>query len=535
MTIVGLGGCIMNKTGKTCVRLRRMVMLLASVSVIAACEPIGPNFLRPTTPVVKNWVEANSLTASEQSGLTARSEPVIAWWENFNDPVLNDLVARAYAQNLPLQIAGARVLQARAQLGIAFGEMYPQSQTLAASTSKRKISENLGPIQDIERVTDIDTTFSDSQVGFDAQWELDVWGNQRRLTQSAESNLAAQVANYDDALVTLTGDVAAVYINIRALQEALGVARDNIKLQQQALDLANLKFDNGVTTELDVQESTALLNNTKALVPELDTELEQSKNALAVLLGQPPGTVDHLLGGYRRIPTAPSNIAVGVPTELLRRRPDIRAAEMEAAAQSAQIGVALGDLYPQFVLSGAIGLQASAGNDLISSNSTTGVAGAGVYWPIFNYGRIKNNVRVQDAEFQALVANYQNTVIAAYTSVENAMVAYKNARKQTALLSEAASASRKAAEIALAQYGDGLADYSRVLNAQTAMLRSQANLIEARAQVSENLVSVYKGLGGGWQIRQNREFLPDTVLAEMAFRTDWGDLLEKTPTHASLN
>ena len=519
-----------NRAGK------RGLVALALMASIAACTPVGPNFVRPNSPVMTKWIESNSPQGSAQSGLTERSAPVVKWWETFNDPTLNKLVAQAYAQNLSLQIAGARVLQARAELGIAFGDLYPQSQVLGGSASRRRISQNLGPIRDLERVVDLDTDFATSQAGFDAQWELDVWGAQRRGTQAAKSNLAAQVASYDDALVTLTGDVAAIYINIRALQEAISIARQNINLQQESTDIAKLRQQNGVTTELDVQESLSLLNNTKAIVPGLESDLQQSKNALAVLLGTTPSKMTSLLGNSGRIPRASStSIAVGVPAELLRRRPDVRAAELTAAAQSAKIGIALSDLYPQFVLSGAIGVQASSGSTLFSSQSRTGLASAGVVWNLFNYGRIKNNVRVQDATFQELVANYQNTVVSAYAEVENAMVAYTEARKQVSLYQKSVDASKKAAEIAVSQYTDGIADYSRVVNTQTVLLRSQANLIEARSLVSSSLVSIYKGLGGGWQIRRGREFLPETVLAEMAYRTDWGDLLEKDPTGMSFN
>ena len=514
-------------------RLRRFALypaVLAFGSLVGCTNPIGPDFVTPASPVVNQWIETNSPEASQQSGLTSRSAPVVKWWETFNDPTLNKLIADAYAQNLSLQIAGARVLQARAQLGIAFGELYPQSQFGAASSSRRRLSENLGPIKDIEQVLPLDLDFATNEIGFDAQWEIDVWGAQRRGTQAAKANLAAQVANYDDALVTLTGDVAAVYVNIRALQEALGIARDNIKLQQQSADLTKLRFNNGVTTELDVQESSTLLNNTKALVPGLESDLQQSKNALAVLLGKPPAAMSGVLSQHGRIPRARSNIAVGLPAELLRRRPDVRAAELEAAMQSAQVGIALSDLYPQFILTGAIGLQASAGDALFNSDSSTGLLSAGVVWNLFNYGRIKNNVRAQDAAFQALVANYQNTVIVAYSEVENAMVAYYQSRKQVGFYQKSAEAAQSAAVIATSQYKDGIADYSRVLNALQALLSAQANLIDARAQVASNLVAVYKGLGGGWQIRQGQEFLPDTVLKEMAYRTDWGDLLEKDPT-----
>lgn len=515
-------------------RLRPWLCTLVLTGTVAACTPVGPDYVRPNSPVVKQWIEANAPVPSGSAGLTSRSAPVAAWWETFNDPTLNSLVAQAYAQNLTLQIAGTRVLQARAQLGIAFGEFFPQSQGVGASYNRRKISENIGRLPELEQIADIDTTFSTSQAGFDAQWELDVFGGQRRGLQSAEANLAAKVASYDDALVTLTGDVAGVYINIRALQEGISIARKNIKLQQESFDLAELRFKNGVTTDLDVQESTALLNNTKSLVPALESELQQSKNALAVLLGQPPSSMSNLIRNSGRIPSARANVAVGVPAELLRRRPDIRAAELEAAAQSAQIGVAVSYLYPQFVLSGSIGVQASDQNTLFSANSITGIASPGVVWNVLNYGRLKNNVRAQDAAFQGLVANYQNTVLSAYAEVENAMVAYQKANTSIVLLQRSVDASQRAAEIAVSQYTDGVADYDRVVTAQQSLLQSEANLIDLRAQASESLVALYKGLGGGWQVRRNQEFLPETVLAEMAYRTDWGDLLAKDPTGMSV-
>jgi NodT family efflux transporter outer membrane factor (OMF) lipoprotein len=309
------------------------------------------------------------------------------------------------------------------------------------------------------------------------------------------------------------------------LQEALGITRRNLDLQQEGLDLTKIRFNNGVTTDLDVQEATALLNDTKSLVPSLEAELAQAKNALAVLLAQPPSSMDARVGNGS-IPVSRMAVGVGIPAELLRRRPDIRAAEMEAAAQSAQIGVAINALYPQFGLSGDIGWQASDAADLFEAGSVTGSITPGVGWNVLNYGRLKNNVRAQDAAFQGLVANYRNTVLAAYSEVENAMAGYEGAKQEAAYLQESVTAARRAADISVSQYGDGIADYSRVIQAQRAALAAEAKLVGARSAVSENLVSLYKALGGGWQIRDGREYLPDEALAEMAYRTDWGDLLQ---------
>ncbi|MCR9089378.1 MAG: efflux transporter outer membrane subunit [Rhodobacteraceae bacterium] len=499
--------------------------LAITAFVLTGCATlVGPDFTTPQTPEVKAWLVANTPDPQPGTGLTTRSAPVTDWWATFNDPTLNRLIAEAYAQNLSLQIAGARVRQARAQLGIAAGEVFPQQQAVGASVSYRKISENLQIINDIEQVTNVDPTFTTGEIGFDATWELDVWGGLRRNVQSAGANLTAQIANYDDALITVTGDVAAIYINIRALQEALAITRANIELQQEGLRLAELRFQNGVTTELDVQQATALLNDTRALVPSLETELQQSKNALAVLLAKPPATMNAQLGRGGSIPVARSQVGVGIPAELLRRRPDIRAAEMEAAAQSAQIGVAMNALYPQFALAGSIGWQASGGKTLFSPQSVTGAFTPQVGWNVLNYGRIKNNVEAQQAAFEGLVANYQNTVLSAYGEVENAMVAYRGAGAQVGYLSKSVAAAKRAADISLQQYTDGIADYQRVIDSQRALLGSEANLVEARSAVSENLVTLYKALGGGWQIRRGGTTPPKENLIEMAYRTDWDDL-----------
>ena len=489
---------------------------------------VGPNFQTPQTPEVTQWVSANQLIADTGSGMTSRSAPVANWWQTFRDPVLDQLVEDAYSQNLSLQIAGARVFQARAQLGIATGELYPQQQRVGAGVTYRKVSENLQFVSDIERFIDLDTNFTTSQVGFDAAWEIDVWGGLRRNVESATANLTAQIADYDDVLVSLTGDVAAAYINVRALEAAIGITRENVALQEESLRLAEVRFNNGVTTELDVEQAKTILNETRAVVPSLQSDLQQSRNALSVLLAEPPGKISDRLKRGGGIPVARNQVGVGIPAQLLRRRPDIRAAEMEAAAQSAQIGVAINALYPQFQLGGTIGWQASSGRTLFSPQSFAGSFTPGIGWNVLNYGRLENNVRAQDAEYEALVANYQNTVLAAYAETANAMFAYKSAKEQLGFLNESAISAGRAAEIAVAQYVDGLASYQRVIDTQRALLAVQAKEVEAQSAVSENLVSVYKALGGGWQIRQGREFLPDEKLAEMAHRTDWGDLLKKS-------
>ncbi|MEO1089557.1 MAG: efflux transporter outer membrane subunit [Pseudomonadota bacterium] len=490
---------------------------------VAGCTVVGPDFEQPEAPDMQAWQQLAA--APGDAELTARAEAPADWWTVFDDPVLDRLIAEAHAQNLTLRTAGIRIYEARAQLGIAVGSQYPQSQQAGAGFSRQRISESRSVIQDVERFIDIDPSFDNWELGIDAAWELDLWGKFRRGVQSADANLIEQIANYDDVLVTLTGDVAATYAAIRTLQERLKLVRENVELQGEALRIAELQFRDGTTTELDVAEATALLNDTESLIPQLENAKRQATNALGVLLGLPPGEVDALVAMPGPIPTPPPDVALGVPADLLRRRPDIRAAELQAAAQSAQIGVAQADLYPSFTLIGSVGLEASDAADLFLGRSFTGVINPGISWNFLNYGRIKNNVRVQDARFQELVVNYQNTVLSAYQEVEDAAVAFVLAQRQADKLATSVAAAERAVRIALLQYRDGTADYTRVLNTQTSLVRGQDRLVATRGQIVANLIALYKALGGGWQVRVGQDFLPAPTRDEMAERTDWGKLL----------
>lgn len=503
----------------------RVLPLLTTALGVSACTVVGPDFRPPSAPELSQWQETAGPIGTDESRLTREPGTATDWWTVFGDPVLDRLIVEAYAQNLTLRTAGIRIYEARAQLGIAIGEQYPQQQQVGAGYRREAVSKNLGVLRDISNVISIDPTFNVWELGFDAAWELDLWGKFRRGIESADANLLEQVANYDDVLVTLTGDVASAYTQIRTFEERLVLARRNVALQKRSLAITRLRFADGVATELDVQEATALLNKTEALVPELENGLRQSMNALTLLLGLAPGELGSLLGGPGEIPKPPEDVAVGIPSELLRRRPDIRAAEMRAAAQSAQIGFAEADLYPAFTLAGSIGFQSSDLSDLLAGRSVAGFFNPGVTWNVFNYGRIKNNVRVQDARLQELIVDYQNTVLKAYKEVEDAAAAFVQGQRQADFLAKSVAASERAVDIALLQYADGTADYTRVLNTQTSLVRTQDQLTAVRGQIVSNLVALYKALGGGWQIRDGRDFVPPQTRNAMSNRTDWGDLL----------
>lgn len=489
---------------------------------MTGCTVVGPDFEKPEAPVADSWLSADDPRIN-----TAETE-YQDWWRVFDDPVLAQLIDTAYRQNLSLQLAGLRILEARARLGIAVGIQYPQSQFVSGGYVRSKSSENAPPFSNLppDVSSRIDTGINVWSLSFDAAWEADIWGKFKRGIEAADANLAANMLSYDSVLVTLTGDIAAVYTRIRTFEERLAYLHQNVKLQQSSVELAETRFKLGATSELDVQQALSSLHNTQAVIPAFELALGQSKNALSLLLGMPPSDLNDLLGGTGTIPGTPAQAAVGIPADLIRRRPDVRAAEMAAAAQSAAIGVSQADLYPHFVLAGSLGVAGESFSDQFDSGSGTGFLSPFFSWDIFNYGRIKNNVRVQDARFEQLVVAYQNTVLNAAREVEDGLLGFLRTQEQVAYLADAVAAARKASELALTQYEYGAVDYTRVLNTQNALLGQQDSLAESRGQVVTSLVSVYKALGGGWQIRGGQDYVNPAIKQKMGERTDWGDMLD---------
>jgi NodT family efflux transporter outer membrane factor (OMF) lipoprotein len=505
-------------------RLAIASSLLLGLIGLGGCTMVGPDYVKPTAPEPAAWLEtAVGGTADQQTDLSA-------WWQVFDDPVLNALVESAFRQNLTLQATGIRILEARAQLGIAIGEQYPQTQQGFGDASVQKTSRNLPNAATAERFATV------YDLGFDVAWELDFWGKFRRSVQSGVADLESSIADYDDNLVFLTSEVARTYIDLRTAEERLAVARSNVEIQTESLRLAQAQFDAGAVYELDVFQAKALLRTTQASIPGFESEIRQAKNALAVLLGKLPGEVDAMIGVAGRVPPVPDEVGLGFPAELLRRRPDIRLAERQLAGQSAQIGVAKADLFPRFTLFGSIGM-ATAGNtnppqsrnaglgNLFESKSFTYSAGPSFSWDLFNYGRITNSIRVEDARFQALAVNYENTVLEAYQEVEDALSAYFRTRERVALLTDAVKAYKNAVDLSSLQYTEGLVGFQRVLDSQQNLVRQQDSLAATRGDVVLSLVGIYKALGGGWEMRIGQDFVPMEIKEEMEKRTDWGDLL----------
>jgi NodT family efflux transporter outer membrane factor (OMF) lipoprotein len=454
---------------------------------------VGPNYCRPAAPVAETWID------QENPDVVPQATDYSYWWAQLNDPVLDDLVQTAYQQNLPLRIAAMRVLEARAQRAVAVGSLFPQQQQAVGSFSRSKFSQKSFPFGQIPLPK---TAYDQWSLGFDAAWELDFWGRFRRGVEAADAQLDAQIENYDDVLVILQAEVAATYVELRTQEERLALARKNLAIQEQTLRITRDRFEGEVVSELDVQQSRAIVAATASLIPQFESGRRQAQNRLCVLMGMPPQDLQRRLGGPGTIPQTPPDVHVGIPAQLLRRRPDVRRAEREVAAQCARIGIAESDLYPQISILGTIAYEAESLSQLFNDDSIAGSVGPGFRWNILNYGRLRNNVLVQDARFQQLAMQYQQTVLSANEEVENAIVAFLNEKERVEILQEGVDALGRAVELSGLQYEQGLIDFQRVLDSQRALVVEQDTLARTRGTVAVQLVAIYKALGGGWQMRE---------------------------------
>ena len=503
----------------------------ALLAPLAGCA-VGPDFAPPLAPVADSWLEWRN--KSLQTG----PEEYRDWWRVFHDPILDRLIDIAYSQNLTLLSAGTKVLQARAQLGIAIGEFWPQKQGALGTASYNLLSQanaQSSPASGVGQSSPspglkIINFWSDG-IGVQAAWELDFWGKFRRGVESADSAYLGSIATYDDVLVTLLGDVASTYVGIRTLEKQIAIARENVVKQRGILQIARDRYKGGAATLLDVYQAENILGTTEATVPQLTIQLQQGLNALRVLLGMAPEPLGFLLArSTGHIPATPPKVVVGVPADLLRRRPDIRAAELKAAAQSAQVGVAAADLYPAISITGAFGGLASnvGGHNLWQAFHPVGQAfsvGPSFQWNLLNYGQITNNVRLQDATLQEYLVDYQNTVLKAQQEVENGISTFLLSRSQAEYLHRSVVAANGALHIATLEYQQGTRDFTTVLTAEQNLYQAENNLAMATGNISTGLVSVFRALGGGWQIRDGNGFLNAATTEEMRSRTNWGQLL----------
>ena len=499
----------------------KLTLAVACAVLSSSGCKVGPDFHRPASTVAEHWI-------GEPPGSTPEAVDTANWWKLFHDATLDGLIDTAYHNNLSLQVAAARILQAQAQLNVSVGELFPQQQALGGEVQHQHQSQAALLLPGLN--PNLDT----SQLGISATWELDFWGKYRRGIESDRAAMLASIAAYDNGLVSLTAGVASTYLNIRVLQQRIAVVQENLKTQQEGLRIASAQFEAGETSQLDVEQAQTQLAQTRSQLPGLENSLRADEDSLAVLLGVTPGAIDPLLGAANDIPPAPNEAATGMPKDLLRRRPDVRQAELTAAAQSAGIGVAKANLFPAFSLTGSFGfvgtsLHGGSTSDLFNWDNRASAYGASLVWPIFNYGRIVNSIRVQDAVFQQAVLNYQNTVLQAQQEVEDARAAFAAAQATLAALIDAADSARRTTQLPIVRYKEGAADYTTVLTALQLQLQIEDGLASARGAVPLALVSVYRALGGGWQLREGQQLLPASTRKEMHQRTYWGHLPDSGP------
>jgi NodT family efflux transporter outer membrane factor (OMF) lipoprotein len=466
---------------------------------------VGPNYSKPPAAVSDAWLDASDPAVQKRQ--------VDEWWQVFQDPKLNWLIDTAVKQNPSLREAGMRVLEARALQGIAVGNFFPQTQQMTGQYSQTNLSFNTfnnpgaisGALPPGTRIPPLLGNYYDNwSAGFNLSWELDFWGRFRRAIESANANLEASDANYDAAMVTLLADVGTNYVQYRIAQQRIEIAHENVQIQESVVDLADQRFKVGTSTQLDLQQARTILEQTRSAIPALEITLGQANDQLCTLLGIPPRDLGADLGsgtplGADPMASVPTWVAVGIPADLLRRRPDIRSAERQVAAQSALIGVAEADLYPTFSIDGTLGWEAADFYKLFESKSFFGNVSPGFQWNILNYGRIENNVHLQQAKTQELIAAYQNLVLTAAQEVQTSLRAFIRTRQQVDALTRSAAAAVAATQVGVSQYKGGTADFTTVFQLQASQESVQDELAVAQGNVALSLINVYRALGGGWE------------------------------------
>lgn len=457
---------------------------VALALLLAGCA-VGPDYRTPEVSVPAAW---HSAMKGGLKSVSPEAAQLAQWWNGLDDPQLSRLIEQATANNLDLKQAQARLREARARRGISAADRFP-TLNAGASANRSRSSEEMG-----FGGGNVSETWS---AQFDASWELDVFGGKRRALESATANLEASQEDLRDVQVSLLAEVALNYVEVRAYQARLAIAQSNLATQSETWQIARWRYEAGLTTQLDEDQARLNLEQTRAQLPTLQTGLEQSKNRLAVLLGRKPGELAELETAAA-IPQTPAEVAVGIPADTLRQRPDLRRAERQLAAATAQVGVATAALYPNFSLSGTLGLQALSSTNLLQSSARMFSVVANAGWVLFDAGRIRQNIEVQNALQEQALIRYESAVLGALRDVENALVAYAEEQNRRVALANAVQAAQSAAGLAASQYAAGLIDFQAVLDTQRSLLNLQDQLSQSDAAILSNLARLYKTLGGGW-------------------------------------
>lgn len=464
---------------------RAAATLLVCAALLGGCNPVGPDFRAPQAPASNAW------TAPMDGGLRASSGDLASWWSLLGDAHLDDLIRRAMDGNTDKKSAVARVREARARRAEAGGELYPSVDTSVTYERRRSAGGGNSPSASLLGAD----TFS---AGFDASWELDIFGGKRRNIEQRQAELEASRDNLGNVMVTVLAEVARNYVEYRSLQARIGIAQSNVASQSATLELVQLRRDAGLSDELEVAQARYNLADTESRIPPLQTSLAAAGNRLAVLLGVPAGSLDAELAEAAPVPAVPPAVTVGMAADLLRRRPDVAEAEQNVVAANAAIGVATAELYPKLTLTGSIGLSALDLADFGSAASRTFAIGPSIQWNVFDAGRIRARIEASSALEEQVLAAYEGAVLQAYEEAENAMVAFVREQIRRDSLGQGTASARIAASLARTKYEQGVIDFQQVLDAQRAQLGFEESLAQSSAAVTTNLIALYKALGGGW-------------------------------------
>jgi len=456
--------------------------LLASL-LCASCL-VGPDYKAARTTLPAGW------SARMENGLEIGSEESLAvdraWWQTLGDPQLDGLVARAVENNLDVHRAIARIREARAARQVARASFFPTVDTEAGYQRRQ--------------TTGTRSSSDAFSAGFDSSWEIDLFGGIRRSSEQATAEFEAAGADLSNVLVSVVAEVARNYVDMRSLQARVAIAVDNAESQKHTLEIAEWRYRAGLAGALDVEQATYNLAQTRSRIPALEIDLAAARNRIAVLLGASAGSLDAELAVRKPVPVPTATVAVGLPVDLLRRRPDVAAAERRLAAATAAIGVATADLYPKLTLTGTFSVAASDFASLDSAAARGFAVGPALRWNLFDAGRLRGIVKQRSAEADAALADWQAAVLSAGEEAENALVAFAKEQQRRDRLREAELAASKAQDLARLQYQNGLSDFQTVLEAERSRLVFEESLAESEASVTTNLVALYKALGGGWQV-----------------------------------
>jgi len=495
--------------------IRLITLLLAASLTISGCTVLGPDYEEPEVTWLDDW--RTTVYPTAEGKLEEQANSLQLWWHLFKDPVLNELIDTAYKNNLSLRIAGLRVLESRAVLGIAGSNQYPQVQQATSALTY------INTEQHGNAVPDASGSQTNYQVGANLSWELDFWGRFKRGIESADASFFASIANQQDAQVLIIAQVTDLYFAYRVTQTRIRIAHENAALQKRSYEITELRFKRGQDSELDLQQAKTQYLATLASIPPLESALISNRNALSVLLGRPPAELPRLMNTDYELPTVDSKNIEAIPAKLLIRRPDIRTGAWQVAAQSAQIGIAEADLYPAISLLGSLSL---SGNNKSGSSDLSNLSlGPSLRWNIFDYGRIKNNVRVQDARLQQLIENYQLTVLQAAQEVDNAAINVQKTAETDTLLLETVVSAKRSLKLATYRYREGYSDFQRVLDAQRTLFTQTERHVINHGNHLAALIDLFKSLGGGWVASPIENLIPEVVRNVMQKRVDWGDLL----------